>query len=143
VVYRVIDLLRIDVQSLIGLAWLRGIRVALPHGVADSQDNKQHGGGNDVEQQSYCSPRKLGPFCYALANRIPYCPVPDRLATCGLLLALSVNVNVPVAVPETIGPNVTPTVQLAPAATVVPQVLVATTNPVLAKILLTVRLVLM
>jgi hypothetical protein len=46
-IFRVIDILRIDAQSLIGLAWLRGIRVALPHGVADSQDNKQHRGGNE------------------------------------------------------------------------------------------------
>jgi hypothetical protein len=71
-----------------------------------------------------------------------YCPVPDRFTTCGLLPALSVNVNVPVAGPETVGPNVTRTVQFAPAATV-PQVLDATANPVLASTLLTVRLVLM
>jgi hypothetical protein len=52
VIVRVMDLLRVDVQSLIGLAWLSGIQVALPRGVAVSQDNKQHGGVNDLEQQS-------------------------------------------------------------------------------------------
>jgi hypothetical protein len=74
---------------------------------------------------------------------IHYFPVPDRFTTCGLFPALSVNVNVPVAAPDTVGLNVTPTVQLAPAATVVPQVLDATVNPVLVTTLLTVRLALM
>lgn len=72
-----------------------------------------------------------------------YCPVPDRFTTCGLFTALSVNVNVPLAAPDMVGSNVTRTVQFAPAATVVPQVLDATANPVLATTLLTVRLVLM
>src|SRR6266481_3995253 len=43
-------------------------------------------------------------------------------------MALSVNVNVPVAEPTAVGEKVTPTVQLAPAATPAPQVLLATAN---------------
>jgi hypothetical protein len=48
---------------------------------------------------------------------------------------LSVNVSVPVAAPVAVGENVTPTVQLAPAAILDPQVLLATVNRVLATIL--------
>src|ERR1700731_3262097 len=51
-------------------------------------------------------------------------PVPDRLTVWGLVTALSVNVNVPEAEPTAVGEKVTPTVQLAPAAMLVPQVLV-------------------
>ena len=47
-------------------------------------------------------------------------------------MALSLNVNVPVAEPTAIGEKVTPTVQLAPAATLVPQVLLATAKGALA-----------
>src|SRR6201981_1245190 len=43
-------------------------------------------------------------------------------------MALSLNVNVPVAEPTVAGEKVTATVQLAPAATLVPQVLLATAN---------------
>ena len=50
-------------------------------------------------------------------------------------MALSVNVNVPVAEPTAVGEKVTPTVQLAPAATLVPQVLLATANGELAAML--------
>ena len=52
-------------------------------------------------------------------------------------MALSLNVKVPVAEPTAVGEKVTPTVQLAPAATLVPQVLLATANGPLA---VTVRL---
>src|SRR5207244_3738908 len=45
-------------------------------------------------------------------------PVPLRLAVCGLPLALSVTVRVPVLVPPTEGVNVTLMVQLALAARV-------------------------
>src|SRR6202045_1187738 len=55
-------------------------------------------------------------------------PVPDRLTVWGLVTALSVNVNVPEAEPTAVGEKVTPTVQLAPAATPAPQVLLATAN---------------
>ena len=52
-------------------------------------------------------------------------PVPDKLTTCGLVTALSVNVSVPAAEPSDAGVNVTPTVQLAPAPMLAPQVLLA------------------
>ena len=64
-----------------------------------------------------------------------YLPVPVRLTVCGLFAAVSVNVSVPVAVPVAVGENVTPTVQLAPAATLVPQVLLETAKPALAAML--------
>ena len=44
-----------------------------------------------------------------------------RLTVWGLFAALSVNVSVPVAPPVAVGENVTPTVQLAPAAILDPQ----------------------
>ena len=47
-------------------------------------------------------------------------------------MALSLNVNVPVAEPTAVGEKVTPTVQLFPARTLVPQVLLATRNGPLA-----------
>ena len=50
-------------------------------------------------------------------------------------MALSLNVNVPVAEPTAVGEKVTPTVHLAPAATLVPQVLLATANGALAAML--------
>lgn len=51
-------------------------------------------------------------------------PVPVKLMVCGLLLALSVMVTVPVRVPLAVGLKVTLRVQLPPAATEVPQLLV-------------------
>jgi len=62
-------------------------------------------------------------------------PVPDRLTVWGPVMALSLNVNVPVAEPTVAGEKVTPTVQLAPAAMLVPQVLLATANGPLAAML--------
>lgn len=50
-------------------------------------------------------------------------PVPLRLTFCGLFVAVSVKVSVPLAEPVAVGVNVTPTEQLAPAARLVPQVL--------------------
>jgi hypothetical protein len=52
-------------------------------------------------------------------------PVPLRLTVCGPPGAESVKVSVPVAAPVAVGVNVTPTLQLAPAAMLVPQVLLA------------------
>lgn len=52
-------------------------------------------------------------------------PVPLRLTVCGLLKAESVKVKAPVAAPVAVGVKVTPTLQLAPAAMLVPQVLLA------------------
>src|SRR5271169_2006995 len=55
-------------------------------------------------------------------------PVPARATTWGLVAALSLKVRVPVVGPSATGVNVTLTVQLAPAAMPLPQVLVATEN---------------
>ena len=51
-------------------------------------------------------------------------PVPVKLTVCGLLAALSVKVKVAARLPAIVGVKVTLTVQLPPAATDVPQVLV-------------------
>ena len=61
-------------------------------------------------------------------------PLPARLTTWGLFGALSVNVSVPVNGPTALGENVTPTMQLAPAAILVPQLLLATLKLALATI---------
>ena len=50
--------------------------------------------------------------------------MPVKLADCGLLVALSVTVMVPVRVPVVVGVNVTLMEQLAPAAREAPQLLV-------------------
>ena len=52
-------------------------------------------------------------------------PVPESAMVCGLLLALSEMVIAPVRSPTVVGVNVTLIVQLPPAATEVPQVLVS------------------
>ena len=52
-------------------------------------------------------------------------PVPLRLTDCGLPLALSVMVSVPVTGPPAVGVKVTLIVQFDPAATLVPQLLVS------------------
>lgn len=51
-------------------------------------------------------------------------PVPLRATLCGEPVALSVMVRLPFRVPVAVGVKVTEIVQLAPAATLVPQVLV-------------------
>jgi hypothetical protein len=51
-------------------------------------------------------------------------PVPERLRDCGLPLALSVKLTEADRLPLAVGSKVTLTVQLAPAATEEPQVLV-------------------
>src|SRR5260370_741630 len=56
-------------------------------------------------------------------------PVPVRLTDCGLPEALSVMFRVPVRVPEAVGVKVTLMLQLAPAATELPQVLVSAKSP--------------
>jgi hypothetical protein len=58
-------------------------------------------------------------------------PVPERLAVCGLFVALSVTVNVPLRAPVAVGVNVTLIVQLAPAATLAPQLFVWAKSPLL------------
>ena len=49
-------------------------------------------------------------------------PMPVSEIVCGLLPVLSVRVSVPVRVPAAVGVNFTLIVQLAPGATVLPQV---------------------
>ena len=60
--------------------------------------------------------------------------MPDRLAVCGLLVASSVTVNVALRVPRAAGVKATLIVQLAPAATEVPQLLVWAKSPLLAPV---------
>jgi len=50
-------------------------------------------------------------------------PVPVRFTACGLFAALSLNVNVPVREPVAVGEKMSPTVHVAPAAMLVPQLL--------------------
>jgi hypothetical protein len=59
-------------------------------------------------------------------------PVPVRLTVCGLVTASSVNVRAPVTKPIAVGEKVTPRLQVAPADTLVPHVLLATVKPALA-----------
>ena len=53
-----------------------------------------------------------------IAVRLTREPVPDRFAVCGLVLALSLTVRVPVLAPSAIGVNVIEIVQLDPPANV-------------------------
>jgi hypothetical protein len=71
----------------------------------------------------------------SVTGEVELLPVPLRLTVCGLFPALSVNVNVPAAAPVAVGVNVTATVQLAPAATLVPQELLAIPNGPLVRML--------
>jgi hypothetical protein len=61
--------------------------------------------------------------------------VPVRLTVWGPFAASSVKVNVPVTAPVAVGENVTPTLQLAPAAMLVPQLLLNTAKPALVTML--------
>jgi hypothetical protein len=65
-------------------------------------------------------------------------PVPLSAIRCGLPLALSVRVTVPVRLPRTVGRNETEIVQEAPAATELPQVWVTLKSP-LATMLVSAR----
>src|SRR5690242_11434717 len=56
-------------------------------------------------------------------------PVPERVIVCGLLAALSEMVIAPVCSPAVVGVNVTLIVQLAPAATEMPQLFVCANCP--------------
>jgi len=61
-------------------------------------------------------------------------PVPERLTVCGLPLALSLMFSEAVRVPEAEGVKVTLIVQLAPAATELPHVLVCAKSPALVPV---------
>lgn len=67
-------------------------------------------------------------------------PVPERLAVCGLLLALSVTVKVPLAAPVAVGLKVTLMLQELLAAREVPQVLVSLKLPLAAMLLMVMEL---
>jgi hypothetical protein len=69
-------------------------------------------------------PRAITPKFNALVDSVTGAvPVPLRLTFCGLFEALSVKVSEPLAAPAAVGVNETPTAQLAPPVTGVPQVL--------------------
>ena len=53
-----------------------------------------------------------------IETRLAAAPVPVKAAVCGLLLALSAKLRVPLRVPTALGEKVTDAVQLAPAASV-------------------------
>lgn len=57
-------------------------------------------------------------------------PVPARETVCGLPGALSVTSTLPISVPETVGLKTTVILQLAPAATLAPQLLIWVKSPV-------------
>ena len=59
-----------------------------------------------------------------LTTAVVLVPVPERLTVWGLPLALSAMLRVPLRVPVAVGVKVTLIVQLAPAATLVPQLFV-------------------
>src|SRR5437016_3476869 len=62
-------------------------------------------------------------------------PVPDRLAVCGLLVALSVTAKAPLRAPVAEGVKVTLIVQDAPAATELPQLFVSAKSALLAPVM--------
>ena len=61
-------------------------------------------------------------------------PVPVRLAVCGLSVASSATVSVPLRVPVAVGANVTLIVQLDPAPRLEPQLFVCPKSPLLAPV---------
>ena len=65
-----------------------------------------------------------------VGTKLTSVPVPVSDTVCGLPLALSATESEPVRVPVAVGLKVTLIVQLAPAATLVPQVLVSEKSPV-------------
>ena len=86
---------------------------------------KLHGASGREDAGRGCrSPAPL-PTIACIAS---YLPRPLKLTTCGLSRALSGIVSVPVCVVLEVGVKVMPTVQLIPAANVLPQVLPAKVN---------------
>jgi hypothetical protein len=63
-------------------------------------------------------------------------PLPPKLTICGLLTALSVIVNEPVLAPAAVGVKLTVMAQLAPAAKLVPQVLICAKSPLVAMLVM-------
>ena len=66
---------------------------------------------------------ELGEIALTVGAELVPVPLPVRFTVCGLLLASSAMVIVPVRVPVVVGVKVTLIVQFAPAAKVAPQVL--------------------
>ena len=62
--------------------------------------------------------------------RVKSSPEPDTATVCGLLLASSATLRVPDRLPTAVGVKVTLMVQLAPAPTELPQLLVCAKSPV-------------
>jgi hypothetical protein len=62
-------------------------------------------------------------------------PVPLKATTCGLVSALSITTRLPLAAPSAAGTNWTPTLQLAPALSALPQVVLAIVNGAVAVML--------
>src|SRR5450755_2913448 len=63
-------------------------------------------------------------------------PVPVNDTVCGLEIALSVTLMLPVRVLSVVGLNLTVMLQLAPAATLVPQVLISSKSPLAAMLVM-------
>src|SRR5262249_45381632 len=74
--------------------------------------------------RSFCGGWRRHPGSRRRRGKIPgYVPVPVRLTDCGLPPPLSTKLRLPFLMPLASGWNLTLTVQLAPAASVLPQVL--------------------
>ena len=65
-----------------------------------------------------------------IARVLPTAPLPVNVTLCGEPLPELVTVRLPFLVPEAVGVNVTEIEQLAPAASVEPQLLVCPKSPV-------------
>lgn len=63
-------------------------------------------------------------------------PLPPKLTICGLVAALSVIVRVPVLLPATVGVKAILIAQVAPAAKLVPQLLVWEKSPVVTMLVI-------
>ena len=72
----------------------------------------------------------------AMESKPAVVPVPERLVVCGLLLALSLTVRVPLRAPTTVGVKVTLTVHLPLLASELPQVLVWAKSPLAAMLVI-------
>ena len=83
--------------------------------------------------------RQAQPVVAVRLRAVGATPVPVRLMVCGLLVAVSLMVTVPVSVPEVVGVKSTLIWQLAPAARLDPQLFVSA-KLALATRLLIVRL---
>src|SRR5437667_6973514 len=79
---------------------------------------------------------ELGEIALTVGAGLVPVPLPVRFTVCGLLLASSAMVIVPVRVPVVVGVKVTLIVQFAPAANVAPQVLLCASSPLAAMLVM-------